>query len=85
MEGLTVSKRIFFLSTQKNDLMFQSNYMASFKPKLFWGYPSKQENTHPQNVLATAIYVQGLNNLGDDYKTSVNYIFKKPLKSIWVK
>lgn len=65
VEVFTVSERIVFLSTQKNDSLFQSNYMPSFKLKLFSGYPSKQENTHPQNVLTAEIYVQGLNNSGD--------------------
>jgi len=43
MDGFTVSERIFFLSAQKNDVLFQSNYMPSFKLKLFWGYPSNHE------------------------------------------
>lgn len=52
MEGFTISERIFFLSPQKNDILFQSYYMPSFKPKLFWVYPSKQEKkTHIPKML----------------------------------
>lgn len=49
----TVSERFFFsLSTQKNCILFQSSYMPSFKLKLFWGYPSKQEKkTHIPQML----------------------------------
>lgn len=66
-ERFTVSERIFFPNALKNGILFQSNYVPSFKQKLFWGYPSKQEkkNTQPQNVLTTEIYVESLNNSED--------------------